>query len=85
MNIIFPPVETVVFSEGNAVFDAIVDGQVVSCTVTEHAISAAAGVDRIIPKSTAFSIGQDAIFDAVSRLIEKTPGEPVLLISADCV
>jgi hypothetical protein len=85
MNIIFPPIETVSFNEGNAVFEAIVDGEVVNCTVTERALIAAAGIDHIIPKRIAFNIGRVAIFDAISRLIERAPCAPVFLTSVDGV
>ncbi|VVD33704.1 conserved protein of unknown function [Paraburkholderia dioscoreae] len=83
MNIIFPCLDDVSFEDGHAVFDAIVDGESVSCLVTESALSAASRVDHIIPKRDAFSIGQSTIFEAITRLIRTTPGVSVVLTWAD--
>jgi len=83
MDIVFPTPDAISFEDGHAVFDAIVDGEPVHCLVTESALSAAALVDHIIPKKDAFSIGRSAIFEAVSRALEKSPGMPVVLTWAD--
>lgn len=83
MYIVFPTLDAVSFEDGHAVFDAIVDGEPVNCLVTESALSAAALVDHIISKKDAFSIGQSAIFEAVSRVLEASPGAPVVLTWAD--
>lgn len=83
MEIVFPLPDAVSFEDGHAVFDAIVDGEPVSCLVTESALSAAALVDHIIPRKEAFSIGRSAIFEAVSRVLKTSPGVPVVLTWAD--
>lgn len=83
MDIVFPAPDGVSFEDGHAVFDATVDGEPVRCLVTESALSAAALVDHIIPKKDAFLIGRSAIFEAVSRVLETSPGVPVVLTWAD--
>ena len=83
MNIVFPTLDRVSFEDGHAVFDAIVDGKPVNCLVTESALSAAARVDNIIPKKDAFSIGRSAIFETVGRVLQASPGVPVVLTWAD--
>jgi hypothetical protein len=85
MDIVFPNPDAVLFEDGHAVFDTIVDGVPVSCCVTESALSAAALVDHIIPKKEAFSMGRIAIFEAITRILDASPGVPVVLTWVDLV
>ncbi len=83
MNVVFPPTDTVSFEEGNAVFDALVDGASVRCIVTERALGAASPADQVLLKQDAFALGEAKIKATVMRLLRYTTGVPVVVTSAE--
>ncbi|WP_051888101.1 DUF1488 family protein [Caballeronia sordidicola] len=83
MNVVFPPTDTVSFEDGNAVFDALVDGASVRCIVTERALGAASPADQVLSKQEAFSLGEAKIKETVMRLLCFTTSVPVVVTSAD--
>ncbi|WP_235023453.1 hypothetical protein [Caballeronia glebae] len=83
VNILFPHVDSVYVGEGLLYFDAIVDGVTVNCVLTEHALSAATGVDQIMSRREAFAFGQPAIMEIVARRATDSAVGPIVITRAE--
>ncbi|MCG5076659.1 hypothetical protein [Paraburkholderia tagetis] len=83
MNIVLPPFDNICIGEGPICFDALVDGVLVNCVLTEPALCAAAAVDHVISRREAFALGQPAIKEVVARRAGESSIGPVVITQAE--